>query len=460
MSAAARGFIIFVGLVAFVAIFCVWVPFTFLPSIGAGVALPVISLPAEVLVGNILPGFDFTNTMTSLLLVDALLIAVAIVVGRAYRSASPDRFVPRGLTNFVELIGEFLYNQAYNLLGKRTRAVFPIAASIFMLLLIGNWIKLVPGFESVGLTVCAEYNVFAPDTDPEAPGQPGYRVGGLNAQGQPAGILTLFNSDNDGDGIFNLSERAGQKAVRANTLHCEEKYEWGKAPLAQAMEDRAIAEKRAAAEAKGEQWDAEKEAKARKEYHNKLMLKVLTAEEKAQLKTEEEKLEAAKKKIEAADPDLFTLVPFFRGVTTDLNLPIGLALVVVFMVQVWGVQALGGAYFFKFINLPALGKLSKKPLGAIDFLVGLIEIISELSRIVSLTFRLFGSVFAGGVLLIVFSFLIAVLLPVPIYFLELFVGGIQAYVFAILTIIYASQAVVHHGDEEHGKHAHGSGGHH
>jgi len=88
----------------------------------------------------------------------------------------------------------------------------------------------------------------------------------------------------------------------------------------------------------------------------------------------------------------------------------------------------------------------------------LIEIISELSRLVSLTFRLFGAVFAGGVLLIVFSFLIAVLLPVPIYFLELFVGGIQAYVFAILTIIYASQAVVHHGDEEHGEH--GSGGHH
>lgn len=460
MSAAARGLIVFVGLVAFVAIFCIWLPFTFLPSIGAGVALPVITLPAEVLVGNVLPGFDFTNTMTSLLLVDVLLIVIALVVGRAYRSASPDRFVPRGLTNFIELIGEFLYNQAYNLLGKRTRAVFPIAASIFMLILLGNWIKLLPGYESIGLTVCAEYNVFAPDTDPEAPGQLSYRVSGLNAQGQPAGILTLFNGDNDGDGVFNLSERAGQKVVRANTLHCEEKYAWGKAPLAQAMEDRAIAAKRAEAEAKGEKWDAEKEEKARKEYHNKLMLKVLTAEEKAQFETEEEQLEAAKKKIEAADPDRFTLVPFFRGMTTDLNLPIGLALIVVLMVQVWGVQALGGAYFFKFINLPALGKLGKKPLGAIDFLVGLIEIISELSRIVSLTFRLFGAVFAGGVLLIVFSFLIAVLLPLPIYFLELFVGGIQAYVFAILTIIYASQAVVHHGDEEHGEHGHSSGGHH
>lgn len=458
MSAALRGLLVLAAIIGFVALVCVWLPFTFLPSIGAGVALPVISLPAEVLAGNVLPDFDFTNTMTSLLLVDALLLLIAVVVGRAYRSASPDRFVPRGLTNFIELIGEFLYNQAYNLLGNRTRAVFPLAASIFLFLLLGNWLKLVPGFEAVGFTVCAEYNIFAPDTDPEAPGQLGYRVSGLDAQGNPTGILTLFNSDNDGDGVFNLSERAGERVVRANTLHCEEKHEWGKAPIAQAKEDRAIAAKRADAEAKGEAWTAEKEEKARKEYHNKQMLKVLTAEEKAELETEEEKLEAAKKKIEEADPNFFTLVPFFRGMTTDLNLPIALAVIVVVMVQVWGVQAQGGAYFFKFINLPALGKLGKRPLGAVDFIVGVIEIVSELSRLVSLTFRLFGAIFAGGILLVVFSFLIAFLLPIPIYFLELFIGGIQAYVFAILTIIYASQAVAHHGDDEHGHDE--SGGHH
>lgn len=184
MSAALRGLLVLAAIIGFVALVCVWLPFTFLPSIGAGVALPVISLPAEVLAGNILPDFDFTNTMTSLLLVDALLIVIAVVVGRAYRSASPDRFVPRGLTNFIELIGEFLYNQAYNLLGNRTRAVFPLAASIFLFLLLGNWLKLVPGYEAVGFTVCAEYNIFAPETDPEAPGQLGYRVSGLDAQGR------------------------------------------------------------------------------------------------------------------------------------------------------------------------------------------------------------------------------------------------------------------------------------
>ncbi|RPI92601.1 MAG: F0F1 ATP synthase subunit A, partial [Chloroflexi bacterium] len=142
------------------------------------------------------------------------------------------------------------------------------------------------------------------------------------------------------------------------------------------------------------------------------------------------------------------VVPFFRGLSTDLNVPLALAIIVVLAVQFWGVRALGLPYFYKFINLPALGNLNKKPMGAIDFVVGLIEIISEISRLVSLTFRLFGALFAGGILLVVFTFLVAFILPVPIYVLELVIGGMQAYVFATLTIIYASQAVIsHHGDE-------------
>lgn len=154
--------------------------------------------------------------------------------------------------------------------------------------------------------------------------------------------------------------------------------------------------------------------------------------------------------VHAASADKLMIIPFFRGLTTDLNVPLALALVVFLLVEFWGLRALGLPYLFKFINLPALGNLGKKPLGAIDFIVGIIEIISELSRLVSLTFRLFGALFAGGILLIVFSFLVAFFAPVPIYLLELVIGGMQAYVFAILTIIYASQAVIsHHHEEEH-----------
>ena len=89
-------------------------------------------------------------------------------------------------------------------------------------------------------------------------------------------------------------------------------------------------------------------------------------------------------------------------------------------------------------------------MGVMDFVVGLVDIISELSRLISLSFRLLGNVFAGGILLAVMTFMVAGVLPSLFYGLELFAGAIQAYVFAILTVMYASQAVfAHHSDDEH-----------
>jgi F-type H+-transporting ATPase subunit a len=120
------------------------------------------------------------------------------------------------------------------------------------------------------------------------------------------------------------------------------------------------------------------------------------------------------------------------------------------MVQVYGVWAQGPAYFEKFVNISALGNLRKKPLGAIDFVVGLIEIISEIGKIVSLAFRLFGNLFAGGVALIALTFLVAMIVPMVMYLLEIIIGSVQALVFAVLTLVFAAQAMEsHHGDDEH-----------
>lgn len=183
MSATVRGLLIFIGLVVFVALACVGPAFFWLPNAGNGVGLPVITMPAEIIAPRaFLGGLDITNTLTSLILVDLILIVIAVVVGRALRTAPPDRYVPRGFSNFIEMIGEFLYNQAHNLLGaKYTRWAFPIAATIFLFLLTANLSKLIPGFESVGIVACAEYNAAAPDTDPIAAGQNGYPVKGLSA---------------------------------------------------------------------------------------------------------------------------------------------------------------------------------------------------------------------------------------------------------------------------------------
>jgi F-type H+-transporting ATPase subunit a len=138
------------------------------------------------------------------------------------------------------------------------------------------------------------------------------------------------------------------------------------------------------------------------------------------------------------------VAPFVRPAATDLNVPLAIALISVVWTQIIGVQALGGSYFRKFF-LPHMTGMK-----AIDLIVGLLELVSEFAKIVSFTFRLFGNIFAGVVLLFVMSFLVPFFVPLPFYILELFVGFMQAFVFAILTLIFMSMATVGHGpDHDH-----------
>ncbi|XWX02681.1 F0F1 ATP synthase subunit A [Aggregatilineales bacterium SYSU G02658] len=158
---------------------------------------------------------------------------------------------------------------------------------------------------------------------------------------------------------------------------------------------------------------------------------------------------------------IFTVAPFVRGVTTDLSFTIGLALLSFVVIQYFGVSELGLSYFQKFINIGAIGNIGKRPLGAVDFIVGLFEIISELGKIVSLSFRLFGALFAGTVLFAVILFLVGTTIPAIILLLEIIIGVAQAAVFSILTLIFSAQAMVshHHDDEEHG-HGEAAAAHH
>lgn len=134
------------------------------------------------------------------------------------------------------------------------------------------------------------------------------------------------------------------------------------------------------------------------------------------------------------------LAPYFRSVNTDVNAPLAIAIFSFIFVEYWGLSALGPGYLKKFFNFS----------GPIQIFVGLLEFVSELSRMVSFTFRLFGNVFAGEVLLLMMSFLVPFVLVDIFYGLELFVGLIQAFVFAMLTLVFAVTAVSHHGDEGHG----------
>jgi F-type H+-transporting ATPase subunit a len=126
------------------------------------------------------------------------------------------------------------------------------------------------------------------------------------------------------------------------------------------------------------------------------------------------------------------LIPFLYPVNTDLNVTIALALIAFFTIEVAGIIALGALkYGGKFINF-------RSPLA---FVIGLVELIGELARVISFAFRLFGNIFAGKTLILVAIFFMPFVMPVPIMAFELFVGVIQALVFAMLTLLFIKLAV-------------------
>ena len=128
-------------------------------------------------------------------------------------------------------------------------------------------------------------------------------------------------------------------------------------------------------------------------------------------------------------------VPLLRAATADLNTTTALALIAFVSIQYYGVFYLGiFGYIRKFINLSS----------PVNLFSGLLEVVSELSKIISFTFRLFGNIFAGEVLIAVIAFLIPVLASFPFLLLEIFVGLIQALVFALLTAVFINLAIAKH----------------
>jgi F-type H+-transporting ATPase subunit a len=141
--------------------------------------------------------------------------------------------------------------------------------------------------------------------------------------------------------------------------------------------------------------------------------------------------------------------PFFRGANADVNLTLAMALVFFACWIVWGLQALGPMGFFKEMFAPkgtTTGAL-KVLMVVVFFAAGLLEVISILFRPVSLSFRLYGNIFAGETMLETMAQVppyIAWLVQIPFYFLELLVGLVQALVFMLLTAVFTLLICQHH----------------
>ena len=130
------------------------------------------------------------------------------------------------------------------------------------------------------------------------------------------------------------------------------------------------------------------------------------------------------------------VVPLLRAMNTDLNIPLALAIIAFITIEVTGVMVLGlWKYIGKFLNFHS-------PIG---LFVGLLELLSEMIRLISFSFRLFGNIFAGSVLVMIITFLAPYAIPAPFMLFEVFVGLIQAAVFALLTLFFIKLAVMETG---------------
>jgi F-type H+-transporting ATPase subunit a len=264
--------------------------------------------------------FAVVNTLPTLFVtIFLIIIPLAWATRNSLRKSAQTDLVPRGVGNVMEAILEMLYNLTEGSAGKYARMIFPWFATIMLYVLIANLLKLVPGFESIGI----------------------------------------------------LHPHGGEHATE---LHGWQLY----------------------------------------------------------------------------GPELshdYVLAPFFRGISVDLNFTVALALIAVVMIQVVGFRAQGFGYLSKFFNTRRMFKVPF--FGAMDFLVGLLELISEISKVLSFAFRLFGNMFAGIVLVAIVAGLLGKfsILPAMIMMFELFVGVIQAFVFGMLTMVFMAQATQGHGEE-------------
>jgi F-type H+-transporting ATPase subunit a len=268
------------------------------------------------------------NTIPTLIVTIILLVVIAFFTNRSLKNSQNTDLVPRGIGNLMEAILEMLYNLTEGSAGKYAKMIFPWFATIMVYVLFANLLKLIPGFESIGV---------------------------------------LHHAHGEGHEIQHL----------------------------------------------GNTWSLLMPAKV--------------------------------------EEGGYILAPFFRGISVDLNFTVSLAIIAVVMIQVIGFRAQGIGYLSKFFNTRRMFKVPF--FGAMDFLVGLLELISELSKILSFAFRLFGNMFAGIVLVAIVAGLLGKIsiLPAMIMMFELFVGVIQAFVFGMLTMVFMAQATQGHG-EEHAEH--------
>ncbi len=396
--------------------------------------LPEIIVPAEIITK--IGFFNISNTLISAWTAMIILIVASFLATRAMK------LIPSGAQNFFESAIELLVSQLEDVAGaKNTRRFFPVIATLFIFILLSNWMGLLPFFNAIGKTEDIGHHIFHEIEEHHAGDKP-FDEEIEHASGwlmDDTGIgLVRPNANN---AHFEMGASAGTPVEPGEAL---DKYVVFLADTFTNFDTGDYVEGDGhAPEVTPDMLAAAITALNADAAAPRLLLGDHDHGVASALLGDELVVGG----IEFPGQKLALIIPLFRSAYSDANNTIALALIAFVMIEFWGLQTLGLGYLKKFFNFS----------GAIPFFVGILELLSEFIRIISFAFRLFGNIFAGEVLILMLTFLLPFLIVDIIYGLELFVGFIQAAVFALLTLVFAVMAVEHH-DEDHDDHE-GEAGH-
>lgn len=313
-----------------------------------------IQLPAEPIMPDPIAKTDsaligditITNTMVASWITIVILAVIAFVVSRKIQE------VPGRIQGLAEMTLEFFLDLGESIAGHNARRFFPLVMTLFLFIIVNNWIGILPGFGTIGWVESPKEAIHHAEEQAEK-----------DHKNVDLSKVRLQVFEGTG-GVVLLPPGSINNEITAEEFEHGDGFTDGQTPG--------------------------------------------------------------------------VLIPYLRSANSDLNTPLALALIAMFMIHFWGLQTLGVfGHLGKFVNFKQ---------GPIVFIVGILEIIGELARIISFTFRLFGNIFAGEMLLIIMAFLLPVIGIIPFLGLELFVGFMQATVFAVLTLLFGSMAVAAHDE--------------
>ena len=384
-----------------------------------GGPIPFISVPAEQVAS--LGGYPLLNSTIMFWVGGFILIFIA------WRAGRKPKDVPSGWQNLMEMIYEFFSNTVDGVAGgtpKAGRRFLLLVSTIFLVVMIINWVGILPGVGSVGKIESIEEWVHHHVEEIEAEvheEHPEYS----DEQVEALALVHLLEEHGTDtfvvfDGAIVRLGRGEQARVPLNKI-----ITFSTSDL-HAIEDAVEHNELESGEAQ------EILENIRHDIEAGVVKSAFTFDEGGD----------GEKTYDFTGQTAGLLIPYLRGASTDINTTLAIAIVAMFTVQVWGFKALGFRGY--------AGKFFVNPIkqGPIATFVGLLEGFGELTRTISFTFRLFGNMFAGEILLIAMAFLLPLIGIIPFMGLELFVGVIQAYIFAMLTLVFGVMAVASHGDHD------------